>query len=660
MRRTDLHRQLVATAALLAAGLVFAGPAAAERRLAWRPLAVEARLDAGGRLWLRESHTMVFTGDWNGGERIFDLRPGQSLELLSLTRLDPSGGAAVPLEEGSLSRVDHYDWVDRGTLRWRSRLPTDPPFDETAITYVLEYRQEGVVRRVGEDYRLEHDFAFPGRVWPIEGFTLELELDPIWRPLGSLAARHGPLDLAPGLGHLVTVDLDYTGEGSPAAVHGPPPVAPRAAIFGAAVLAILALVGRFCHREASLGRFSPPAVPAGIDTGWLAEHLFDLLPEEAGALWDRKVGPPEVAAILSRWQTEGRIESRVEAAQGWFARDVLRLELTADRESFAGYEERLLDKLFFDRRQETDTKAIRERYRKSGFDPAAIVRAGILRRLRERGGELEEQKKRRRRGRGVTLLLFGAALALLAVEAAGQSLLTFQLAMLVMVPLAVLYLLFGMAFARAYANRVDRLAWWSLGFGVPALLFTLTMITAAFFDRLLPGIDFALQPGLAGTVALAALSVMVWSSLLNQAACRERPAALERRQRLAAVRRLFARELRSQAPALLDDWMPYLLALGLGPKVDRWWRHFGGAEAADAATLSRPAGAGASGAGASGPGSSWTGGGGAFGGAGATASWAAVAGGMATGVAKPSSGGSGGGGGSSGGGFSGGGGGGGW
>ena len=46
---------------------IAAVPALARRQLSWQPLAVEARLDAEGFLWVRESHTMVFTGDWNGG-----------------------------------------------------------------------------------------------------------------------------------------------------------------------------------------------------------------------------------------------------------------------------------------------------------------------------------------------------------------------------------------------------------------------------------------------------------------------------------------------------------------------------------------------------------------------------------------------------------------
>ncbi len=644
------RRSLLALVALA----LLATAATAQRQLSWRPLAVEARLDAEGALWVRESHTMVFTGDWNGGERIFDLRSGQSLELLALARLDPATGIEVPLVEGDLSRVDHYDWTDRKTLRWRSRLPSDPPFAETPLTYVVEYRQEGILRPVGKLYRLDHDFAFAQRSWPIESFTLALEIDPIWQPVTDLPAEWGPVELGYSGTQVVTVDLAYTGEGAPAGVWRPASVALRAALFLGAAAAIIALFVVFCRAEAALGRFRMPPAPAAIDTGWLEENLFDLLPEEAGALWDRKVGPAEVAAILARWQADGRIESRVVPKASRWKKDVLELELTAERDSFEGYEGKLMAKLFFGGRRQTDTEAIREHYKSRGFAPAAAVRPGIEKRLARLGSELAPHKKLPAFGGRLTLGLFLASLALMGVEALSRPLQAFQLALLLFVSVAILYLMLGLVFAQVFRGRLTNLPAWSLGFVLPALAFYANMALVAFVDRLLPWLDFPLQPGPAGTAALAVLAVMVWSSLLNNARSRERPRGLERRQRLAAARRLLARELARPQPELDDAWMPYLLALGLGSRVDRWWRRFGGA-VEDAALATRrqfsPGSSGGSGGG------SWTGGGGAFGGAGATASWAAVAGSVAAGVAKPGSGGSGGGGGGS---SSGGGGGGGW
>jgi hypothetical protein len=48
-----------------------------EHSLYWRDLDVHARLDQDGRLHVTERHAIVFTGDWNGGQRQFDLSVDQ-------------------------------------------------------------------------------------------------------------------------------------------------------------------------------------------------------------------------------------------------------------------------------------------------------------------------------------------------------------------------------------------------------------------------------------------------------------------------------------------------------------------------------------------------------------------------------------------------------
>jgi len=153
--------------------------------------------------------------------------------------------------------------------------------------------------------------------------------------------------------------------------------------------------------------------------------------------------------------------------------------------------------------------------------------------------------------------------------------------------------------------------------------------------------------------------------LLVACLCRRSAENVRRRRRFLAARNYLQRELRETSPRLEDAWLPYLLAFGLGPDVDRWFKVSGSAATASASTgLS-----GGSHGHSSVPGTSaWTGGGGgAFGGAGATGSWVSAVGTLAAGVAAPSSSGSssgggssGGGGGGGGGGSSGGGGGGGW
>src|SRR5215510_12584470 len=93
------------------------GTQAAERELHWDALDVEAHLDADGVLDVIERHAMVFTGDWNGGERVFNIRPRQKLEFISLERIEESTGRAEPLRQTDRpNAVDEYSWAGRQTL----------------------------------------------------------------------------------------------------------------------------------------------------------------------------------------------------------------------------------------------------------------------------------------------------------------------------------------------------------------------------------------------------------------------------------------------------------------------------------------------------------------------------------------------------------------
>jgi uncharacterized membrane protein YgcG len=172
----------------------------------------------------------------------------------------------------------------------------------------------------------------------------------------------------------------------------------------------------------------------------------------------------------------------------------------------------------------------------------------------------------------------------------------------------------------------------------------------------------SLRTGVAVLAGLTALALAIVNVVLNAARSRESRERIAMRQRLCAARDWFRRELQREQPRLRDDWYPYLIAFGLGPHVDRWFRAFGGS-AVGSTTSSHGSGSFGSSSGSSSSGSSWTGmgGGGGFSGGGSSGSWAAAAGVMAAGVSRPSSGSSGGGGGGGGGGgSSGGGGGGGW
>jgi uncharacterized membrane protein YgcG len=645
-----LFRPAVLLALLLCPELA----AAQAKSLHWAAMEVRARLDAEGVLHVEERQDMVFNGDWNGGERRFSVRPGQRLQLQRLSRVDPATGLARALAEGDLSQVDRYAWMNGSTLRWRSRLPADPPFDNATIPYVLEYTLSGVLEKREGLYWLNHDFGFPERTGEIDRFSLDLDLDPVWLPAEGAPAHHLERRyVAPGESVIVKAGLEYHGaaEDRLVGVRTTTPARLRLAFFAAALLVMALLYASFRRRETALGRFSPPATPRDWDEPWLQENLFLYLPEEIGALWDRRIGPPEVSAVLARLVAEGKLASEVRPRRSIFGKDVLALTLTAERGAFLNYERRLVDKLFFGGRTETDTEAVRRHYQGSGFDPASEIKKDLEQRLRTHAELKGAARPVARRPTALLCLGFAALVGLDCLSRGAPS------AVLALMVLFVVLWLYGPGLLAAFAwrKRTEHLDAASLGFLWPGLGVLAVCLSADFFADWFPARLFV-RPGLFGDLALALLPVALWNSLLNNARTREAEPAIHRRQILAAARRMLRRELGERQPRLRDEWLPYVLAFGLQRDMDRWFRAFGGVRSGGGSALSSPAAS--SSPSVSSGGGGWTGGGGAFGGAGASTSWAAAAGGLAAGVAAPSS--SGGGGGGGGGSSSGGGGGGGW
>lgn len=622
-------------------------PAAAqERTLAWDEIAVTARLDERGTLHVRERQTIVFSGDWNGAERSFTHRLNQDLDLKRIARVED--GREIPLVEGDTDSVDHYDW-EGGAVRWRSRLPSDPAFDQTRITYLLEYTWSGILVRDGDVYKLDHDFGLPEVEWPIRRFVLDLDLDPAWQPLAAVPAHLERRDLPPGSNVLITADLRHTGAAAPEPGVSVVPLLFRRAAFAAALLAMAFLYVQFRQGEARRGRFEPLPGPREWDEAWLRENVLDSKPEEVGALWDQAIGPPEVAAVLARMVAEGKLESSV--TPGFrlfgisFSPGVLHLKLLVDRRELAGYERKLVDKLFL-HADETDTDRIRKHYKSTGFDPSKVIAEDLERSLGRRLGAVPAPSRR------PTMYLLLAVGALIVLDALVHPLTTLVLFAIVAFGLIWLWIPAGLA-AVAWRKRTERLDLGSLGFVVPGLLVCLWCAFFAFHREWLWPSSTTI-PAWPGALALALIPVAVWNSLLNNARSRESDETIRKRRLLGTGRKLLRRELKSESPRLHDDWLPWLLAFGLGGEVDRWFRAFGGASRGAGSFASVSSGGGSFG---SSGGSGWSGGGGHFGGAGAMASWSVAAAGLASGVSSPSSSGSGGGGG---GGSSGGGGGGGW
>jgi len=646
---TSLRMKMVLVFCLLLAASVSNAQA---RTLHWQSLDVQARLDAAGALHVTERHAMVFDGDWNGGERTFQLRAWHRLSVHSIAELAADGSARTELAKGDLRSTNTYKLIDGNVLRWRSRLPSDPPFHETAKIYEIAYTLEGALVRQGEEYVLEHDLAFPNRDGEIERFDATLDIDPAWQAQGVPHTFHHD-HLLPGQSVFVTARLRHVGVEEPAAVARPGwfgsiqelPAAPDWLRYASFFLVIGFAIGstvRLVRHERSMGRFEPATPVERVDEAWLQDNVFKLPAEVVGAAWDRKTAAAEVAALIARLTLEGKLASEARLKGSWvFRHEVLYLTLKCEREAFVSYERKLIDKLFFDERRETDTDSIRAHYKAKGFNPSRLIRSGVERRL-PRGFRNSQPLPRWRLWFTAGALLLGAALAALGSRRSPEAIVHGAVALLVMVVLFVVGAFRSYSFSSNVNGLIGRL------FGA---LISPALLGLMMYFLLLAGVYTFTAPEV---IALVMICAGVLNSLVNRMYSRESGDAMIVRRALGTARAYFQRELASEQPRLKDEWFPYLIALDLSPNITRWFKAFG-SDAARRTGVSSASSSSTSHAGI--VSSTWSGGGGGtFGGAGASSSWAAAVSGLAAGVAAPSSSGSSGGSSSS----SGGGGGGGW
>jgi len=616
--------------------LLLALPALA-RELYWDSIHVRAHLDAQDTLHVREAQTYVFNGDWNGGEREVALLEGIEFHLDSLSRVDEYG-QLVPLSEGSLDVVDGYQ-VDGSQIRWRSRLPSDPPFENRRITYVLDYTLTNVLLKRFNRYYLKHNFIFPTRPGEIRRLTVDLDLDPAWHS-DNLQSQYRATDLAPGKSFIVRGSLAYRGP-------GPPPNARldtlplRLGLVTALMLLPLAFWQLLLRREEKLGRFAPLDT-AAVTPKWIGENLLPIPAEVVGAAWDESVEANEVSALIARWVAEGKVESSASSKN-------LKLELIAERDSFEGYERDLIEKLFADGNS-TSTSKLRTHYKDKGFSPTDTVRGGVTRRAEELA---QLQERAPLRGGLITAALFFAAIYVL-VDA-WKTHENFHVAIVITSFMMGIFMFIGSTLAVMWRGAINK-GREDLKAARVAMAIVLVAVIVIVVFNLYP---LDLQIG------FTLLALMIASRTANSAKSKRGPSAIAFRKKLAAARQYFAEELAKSDPAIDDQWFPWVIAFGLDKDASKWAKKFGVDAArprSSSSSYSTPISSSSS---SSSSRPSWSGGGGAFGGAGATGTWSVAASGLAAGVAAPRSSGSGssssgGGGGGGGGGSSGGGSGGGW
>lgn len=614
----------------------FASQVQDDRSMHWDSLEVDARLDADGRLHVSELQRMVFDGAWNGGERRFSMFQGQQLDFVGLARIDEKG-QSHQLTEGDLHAIDEYRWTDPSTLRWRSRLPKDPPFHDATFTYRIDYVLSGILRFEDGHYVLDHDFAFPDRPGIIKHFLLRLTLDPVWTPDEPLSQEVREDELNPGENVLVQRTLQYAGANRPAAVSHEPvldfgenfssPTPAQVALPTRIALAATMVVGAamllliFSRHEARAGRFRPLQPPDNIDRAWLDQHVYVHLPEVVGMLWDGHLGSTEVAAVLARMTQEGKLASRVEkGAPGTSRTPRLHLELKVPRDRLSGYEAELINALFFDGGTTTSTDKIQAHYRNSGFTPVSKIATAVkwdVQRVVGLGSDVSFNVV-------PFLLLFVAAVMMIPVNVR----LGTEVDGLVS-GLTLFLLFFYAAFAQLGVAHYRRsyTSWFQSVAGLVAVsvVFAVPVLVLLLYDPLHNSLYLFIEHV---TLWIAALGGVLYGARTHEGS-----KAMEQRWLMSSARAWFKAELKKSRPSLDDARYPYLVALGLGGDADHWLQTFG-ASSSGAASSDRREAIGAS------PTSrgnqTWSGGGGAFGGGGASGSWATAANSIAASIPDPS------------------------
>jgi hypothetical protein len=128
----------------------------------------------------------------------------------------------------------------------------------------------------------------------------------------------------------------------------------------------------FYRGEIALGRFAPLVPVSSIDRSWLEANVFNMLPEEVGAAWDDTTAAPEVAAVLARMVSEGKLRTEVVKTRGLLRTiENLRMELLVDRKSLRY--EALVSSLFISGNV-TDTVEIRSTTERGSIPPQIKIR----------------------------------------------------------------------------------------------------------------------------------------------------------------------------------------------------------------------------------------------------------------------------------------------
>lgn len=371
-----MQSELLVAALFLSAVFLPLNPLLAQTRyLDWDSIHVDAKISEDGKLEVSEIQAIRFTGDWNGGYRIFNTGWGQTIQFQSMERRKEDG-TWLPLRAGSTDFVDQYLFAPgTGEARWRARSWDDPPFENERIEYRLNLTYSGVLSRKGDGvYALDHDFGFADRDTPIREMTVRLTWDKSWSPVGggggdegfdaskdSLEFRSNGI-LAPGQKMIVRAQFRFHGD---PALLPPSPwkmVGNRLFQFTLLILGLLGIHTALFYFAKSRGAYNDPPYFQNWDQ--VHDGLGEFTPEETALLSEHGL----VSSWMTRLILDGKIRARSEQGQTLLERMV----------PVAEFEERdrsIIESLFVDGKSSITADDVRKHYRdkKTSFDLSARI-----------------------------------------------------------------------------------------------------------------------------------------------------------------------------------------------------------------------------------------------------------------------------------------------
>jgi hypothetical protein len=559
---------------LLLLPLAFAAGAFADPEPRWKSIVVRFTLTHDGSVRVSEQLIMDVGPGIDVVERRYWNDAKQHVTVQKLLRVEDDGRqVAVPFET-----------PQAGAVRWK----VTPGESQT---FLLESTVEGVVNpawsiprgRLSHDARgiddprdrlrelipiwrealqkprtrclLDVEYEMPP---PTEdGMSIQLQLywDDGWTPVHPIApdtiARKTEHDTFNSTRWRVTHLFDYVGSvGTP--VDFRPNLQLMGAIVGFPILALLIWIAFFLRELLRRGG----AAGGDVDERVLNETLFNEAPEVIAARWSGEAQRPRIEPFLRRLEKLGKVSVAVEPARDGDDDEVVSVRLLVPREQLGSYERMGIDLLMPNRWEVSsgDLRKARGDRDDDALHPADALFFALLAIVSQGGAK---------RGApwyskvtSFALFVFGGYLLL------GDTVKYHREPILFFVGLVVASALSSM-FPDSLARSLirDRLAWTLLLF-IPLLLATAAIV-----------ILHLVLPMPAGAEASAGLTLMllgVYKATVAASATHEPRAARRRRAELLRVRNWLRAELRNPHPRLRDDWLPWLLALGLHRDVERW------------------------------------------------------------------------------------------